>query len=66
MGTAGNVLVREFDVQTIGYGQGLESLAHRPDEYVELAAIPKAVYGTAVIAHSLIGIPVCGWTSDEI
>ena len=66
MGTAGHVLVGEFDVPTIGYGPGRESLAHRPGEYVELAAIPKAVYGTAVIAHSLIGIPVCGWTSDEI
>lgn len=66
MGTAGNVLVRAFKIPTIGYGPGMESLAHAAGEYVELDAIPKAVYGTAVIAHSLIGVPVCGWTSDEI
>jgi len=33
---------------------------------VELSKLSAALYGSAVIAHSLVGIPVCGWTSDEI
>ena len=66
MGTAGSVLVNEFNIPTIGYGPGLETQAHAADEYVELQKLHTAVYGTAAIAHSLVGIPVCGWTSDEI
>lgn len=66
MGTAGSVLVNEFKVPTIGYGPGLEVQAHASGEYVELNKLHTAIYGTAAIAHSLVGIPVCGWTSDEI
>jgi len=65
MGTAGGVLVKEFSVPTIGYGPGTEEQAHAVDEHVEVARIGQAVYGTALIAHSLIGVPVFGWTSDE-
>jgi len=66
MGTAGGVLVGDFDVPTIGYGPGDEAVAHRPNEFVETRMIEEAVYGTAAVAHSLIGVPVYGWTSDEI
>jgi len=66
MGTAGSVLVREFDIPTIGYGPGKEDVAHAPGEYVEIDKVTEAVYGTAAIVHGLIGVPVCGWTSDEI
>ncbi len=66
MGTAGSVLVKEFNVPTIGYGPGLEEQAHAAGEFVETARITEAVYGTTAIVHGLIGIPVCGWTSDEI
>ena len=66
MGTAGGVLVKEFDVPTIGYGPGLEEQAHAADECVEMDKLAEAVYGTALIAHSLIGVPVFGWTCDEI
>lgn len=66
MGTAGSVLVNEYNIPTVGYGPGSELQAHAPTEHVELAAIRSAVYGTAVMAHSLVGIPVCGWTSDDI
>ncbi len=66
MGTAGSVLVNEYKIPTVGYGPGLETQAHAPGEYVELAKLSAALYGSAVIAHSLVGIPVCGWTSDEI
>ena len=31
-----------------------------------VARVSQAIYGTAAIAHSLVGIPVCGWTVDEI
>ncbi len=66
MGTAGGTLVSRYGIPTIGYGPGREEQAHAADEYVELASILEATYGTAAIAHSLIGIPVYGWTSDEI
>ncbi|MCD6365746.1 MAG: hypothetical protein J7M14_07710, partial [Planctomycetes bacterium] len=66
MGTAGDVLVQEFAIPTLGYGPGDEAVAHKPNEYVEVENIVKALYGTAVIAHSLIGIPVYGWTSDDV
>ena len=66
MGTAGSVLVNEFKTPTIGYGPGNEAQAHERGEFVELEKIYTAIYGTAAIAHSLIGIPVCGWTADEI
>lgn len=66
MGTAGSVLVKEFNVPTIGYGPGNEEQAHSVGEYVDTAKITEAVYGTAAMVHGLIGIPVCGWSSDEI
>ena len=66
MGTAGGVLVNEYKIPTVGYGPGLESQAHAEGEYVEIEKVISATYGSAVIAHALAGIPVCGWTSDEI
>lgn len=66
MGTAGSVLVQDFDVPVIGYGPGLEEQAHAAGEFVETAKITEAVYGTTAVVHGLIGIPVSGWTSDEI
>jgi acetylornithine deacetylase/succinyl-diaminopimelate desuccinylase-like protein len=66
MGTAGSVLTEEFKIQTIGFGPGKEDCAHSKDEYVMLDDVHQNTYGTAAIVHSLIGVPVCGWTSDEI
>ena len=66
MGTAGGHLVTDYGVPTICYGPGLEEAAHTANEYVETGMIAEAVYGTASIVHSLVGIPVFGWTSDEI
>jgi acetylornithine deacetylase/succinyl-diaminopimelate desuccinylase-like protein len=66
MGTAGGVLVNEFHVPSIGYGPGAEDTCHVPNETVPVARVSQAIYGTAAIAHSLVGIPVCGWTVDEI
>jgi len=66
MGTAGGVLVQQFAIPTIGYGPGEEAQAHAPNEHVALAAMTEAAYGTAAIAHGLIGVPVFGWTADEI
>lgn len=66
MGTAGGTLVTEFNIPTVGYGPGEETLAHAANESVAVDAILTAAYGTASIAHSLVGVPVCGWTSDEI
>lgn len=66
MGTAGSVLVNEFKIPTIGYGPGMEEQAHARNEFVELDKLREATYGTASVVHSLIGIPVFGWTTDEI
>lgn len=66
MGTAGSVLLKEFNIPTIGYGPGCENEAHKINESVEINQINNAIYGTTVIIHSLIGTPVFGWTSDEI
>jgi len=66
MGTAGGTLVTELGVPTIGYGPGDEQAAHARDEYVETRNLAEAIYGNAAIAHSLVGVPVYGWSSDEI
>jgi putative selenium metabolism hydrolase len=66
MGTAGGVISNEFKIPVIGYGPGNENQAHQPDEYVELNKVFECIYGTASIVHGIIGIPVFGWTSDEI
>lgn len=66
MGTAGSILVDEFNIPTIGYGPGDEKLAHTANESVNTSAVIDALYGTAAMVHALIGIPVCGWASEEI
>ena len=66
MGTAGGTLVTEFKVPTICYGPGNETDAHAPNESVSIDNIVATCYGTAAIAHGLVGVPVCGWSSDEI
>ncbi|MBN2302292.1 MAG: M20/M25/M40 family metallo-hydrolase [Lentisphaerae bacterium] len=66
MATAGGLLLKTFGVPTIGYGPGNEETAHSANESVETTMIEQAMFGTAVIVHSLVGIPVCGWTADEI
>ncbi|MCL5020872.1 MAG: M20/M25/M40 family metallo-hydrolase [Bacteroidetes bacterium] len=64
MGTAGSILTKTFGIATIGYGPGDENTAHLPNEYVELPNITEGILGTASIVHSLVGVPVFGWTSD--
>ena len=64
MGTAGSTLTKRFNIPTIGYGPGKEDVAHAANEYVEVDKITECVLGTASIVHSLVGIPVFGWTSD--
>jgi acetylornithine deacetylase/succinyl-diaminopimelate desuccinylase-like protein len=66
MGTSGSVLSNEFHIPTIGYGQGREEEAHSQNESVEIAKIVECTYGTAAMAHGLVGIPVFGWIPDEI
>lgn len=66
MGTSGGVLMNQFDVPAIAYGPGSEDTCHGPNESVSIARASQAVYGTAAITHSLVGVPVCGWTLDEI
>ena len=66
MGTAGSLLVNQFKIPTIGYGPGNEDEAHQPIENVKIDSLVEAVYGTALMVHSLIGTPVFGWTMDEI
>lgn len=65
MGTAGGTLAIDYGVPAIGYGPGDESLAHRPDEYVEIDKLETAFVGTTAIAQRLIGVPTAGWATDE-
>ena len=66
MGTAGSVLCNDFAIPTIGYGPGREEEAHSENESVEIAKMVECTYGTAAMAHGLVGIPVFGWIPDEI
>jgi acetylornithine deacetylase/succinyl-diaminopimelate desuccinylase-like protein len=66
MGTAGGVFSDTYKVPAIGYGPGNEAAAHSDHEWVDVRNIREALFGTAVIAHGLIGVPVFGWTSDDI
>ncbi len=66
MGTAGSTLVNDFQIPTIGYGPGEEELAHARNEHVAVEKVRETVFGTAAMAQSLIGVPVYGWSADEI
>jgi acetylornithine deacetylase/succinyl-diaminopimelate desuccinylase-like protein len=66
MGTAGSLLVNEYNIPTVGYGPGHEEQAHREGESVAIAKLVECAYGTAAIAHSLVGIPVFGWIPDSL
>ncbi len=66
MGTSGSLLVNEFGIPTIGYGPGHEEQAHREGESVAIAKLTECAYGTAAIAHSLVGVPVFGWIPDSL
>jgi acetylornithine deacetylase/succinyl-diaminopimelate desuccinylase-like protein len=66
MGTSGSLLVNEHDIGTIGYGPGHEEQAHREGESVPIAKLITCAYGTAAIAHGLVGIPVFGWIPDSL
>jgi acetylornithine deacetylase/succinyl-diaminopimelate desuccinylase-like protein len=66
MGTAGSLLVNECGIPTIGYGPGHEEQAHREGESVPVAKLVDCAYGTAAIAHGLVGIPVFGWIPDSL
>ena len=66
MGTAGSLLVGEYNIPTIGYGPGHEEQAHREGESVSIAKLIECAYGTAAIAHSLVGVPVFGWIPDSL
>jgi len=66
MGTAGGMITREFGLPVFGYGPGDEEQAHQPNEFVDTNMMAEAAYGTAAIVHGLIGVPVMGWSVDEI
>ncbi len=64
MGTAGSKLVGNYKIPTVCFGPGDEISAHAANEHVDVNKIVEAVYGTAVLAHSVIGIPLFGWVAD--
>ncbi|NPV01719.1 MAG: M20/M25/M40 family metallo-hydrolase [Brevinematales bacterium] len=66
MGTSGGVYLNEYDIPVMGYGPGSEEEAHAVNESVEIEKLADSVYGNAVMAHGMIGVPVYGWTIDEI
>jgi acetylornithine deacetylase/succinyl-diaminopimelate desuccinylase-like protein len=64
MGTAGSVLVRDYHIPTIGFGPGDERMAHQPNEVVPVRRMVEAAFGTAVLAHRVIGAPAFEWPSS--
>ena len=66
MGTAGSLLVNEHGIPTVGFGPGHEEQAHREGESVAISKLVDCAYGTAAIAHSLVGVPVFGWIPDSL
>lgn len=65
MGTAGDLLVNQLGIPTLGYGPGQEERAHQPGESVEARKVVECAYGSAAIAHGMVGVPVFGWIPDE-
>ena len=41
--TDGSVLNPKSDIPTLIYGPGIETLAHQPNEYVEIAAFERSI-----------------------
>ncbi len=66
MGTSGSLLVNEHGIPTIGYGPGHEEQAHREGESLTISKLITCAYGTAAIAHGMVGIPVFGWIPDSL
>ena len=66
MGTSGSLLVNEHGIATVGYGPGHEEQAHREGESLPISKLVTCAYGTAAIAHGLVGIPVFGWIPDSL
>jgi acetylornithine deacetylase/succinyl-diaminopimelate desuccinylase-like protein len=66
MGTSGSLLVNELGIPTVGYGPGHEEQAHREGESVPISKLIDCAYGTAAIAHGLVGVPVFGWIPDSL
>jgi hypothetical protein len=64
MGTSGSKLVDDFKIPTVGFGPGDESSAQAGGEHVDTDKLVDAVYGTAVLTHSVIGVPLYGWVAD--
>jgi hypothetical protein len=57
MGTAGGILVNDYHIPTLGFGPGDENRGGRP-ETVNGHRLATAAFGTAVLAHWLIGKPL--------
>lgn len=60
MGTAGSILVNDYGIPTIGYGPGNEMYIQNSEEHVEIEDINEAFFGTALIAHRLLSVPLSG------
>jgi acetylornithine deacetylase/succinyl-diaminopimelate desuccinylase-like protein len=58
MGTAGSLLSGERRIPTLGFGPGEIEQAHAPNECLSMDKLVDAVFGTAVLVHSLIGAPL--------
>ncbi len=52
--TNGSHFAGEAGIETIGYGPSLETLAHTPDEYIEVSEIENAVKGYIAILKGML------------
>jgi acetylornithine deacetylase/succinyl-diaminopimelate desuccinylase-like protein len=54
------VLLDDHNIPTVAFGPGDEKAAYVPNESVEVRDLVEAVFGTAVLIHSVIGIHAGG------
>lgn len=64
-GMAGSILAYRHRIPTFGFGPGDARSTCRADESVATEDIHRAILGTAVVAHAVLGRTVSGWSRPE-
>ncbi len=65
-GTPGGILIGKHGIPTLAYGSVPKNGNPGAPSRAWTETLAKGAHGIAVIAHRLAGIPVCGWTLDDI
>jgi acetylornithine deacetylase/succinyl-diaminopimelate desuccinylase-like protein len=64
--TEGSYTYAQLGIPTIGFGPGSENDLDPAEKTLGIDKLEKAVYGQALIIHRNIGMPIFGWSTDEI